>query len=67
MIKFESIGGVQTITEICDKCKCEMRNLSIGDIVVQSEGTQELTIQDAEGNEITRTSLPECTCEDCDE
>tara|TARA_R110000850_G_scaffold82489_1_gene177180 strand:- start:370 stop:573 length:204 start_codon:yes stop_codon:yes gene_type:complete len=67
MIKFENIGGVQKITEICDKCKCGMKDLTIGDIVVQTEGTKELTIQDAEGNEITRTSLPVCTCEGCDD
>ena len=35
MIRLEIKNGVQTITEVCDKCKCHVKNLTVDDILVK--------------------------------
>ena len=48
-------------------CGCHIDNLTVEDIMVKRPS--DLTIKDKDGNEITRTSLPNslkvCKCEDC--
>jgi|TARA_R110000796_G_scaffold95918_1_gene201367 hypothetical protein len=57
-------SGKQTITEICEDCKCHVRNLSISDIIVKKT---DLILKDEDGNEITRTEpRAKCYCENCD-
>ena len=69
MIKLVLSGGNQTITKICNHCKCHIEDLQIEDIMVKKNS--DMTIKDKNGNEITRTELPEelknCTCEHCDD
>jgi|TARA_B100000287_G_scaffold432204_1_gene490997 hypothetical protein len=67
MIKLVLSGGNQTITKVCNDCGCHLDNLTVEDIMVKKPS--DLTIKDKDGNEITRTSLPNslkvCQCEDC--
>ena len=68
MIKLHlSSNGNQTITKVCNDCGCHLDNLTVEDIMVKKPS--DLTIKDKDGNEITRTSLPNslkvCQCEDC--
>ena len=68
MIKLHlSKSGTQTITKVCNMCGCHIDNLTVEDIMVKRPS--DLTIKDKDGNEITRTSLPDslkvCQCEDC--
>ena len=68
MIKLHlSKSGTQTITKVCNMCGCHIDNLTVEDIMVKKPS--DLTIKDKDGNEITRTSLPDslkvCQCEDC--
>ena len=68
MIKLHlSKSGTQTITKVCNMCGCHIDNLTVEDIMVKKPS--DLTIKDKDGNEITRTKLPEnlrvCQCEDC--
>ena len=67
MIKLVLSGGNQTITKVCNDCGCHLDNLEVEDIMVKKPS--DLTIKDKNGNEITRTSLPNslkvCQCEDC--
>jgi len=62
-----SKSGTQTITKVCNMCGCHIDNLTVEDIMVKRPS--DLTIKDKDGNEITRTSLPDslkvCQCEDC--
>ncbi len=63
MIKYEVKNGVQTITEICEKCKCHIRNLTSDDILVTKPGQK---IRDSKGNLVTRTGPREkCYCGNC--
>jgi len=65
MIKMTIRSGVQTLTEICDTCKCHIQNLTVDDILVKSN--TDLTIKNSKGQEVTNTSpRPKCYCEDCD-
>jgi hypothetical protein len=67
MIKLTSISGVQTITEICDVCKCHITNLTVNDILIKPEALSELIVTDSDGNEVTRTEpRDKCYCEHCD-
>jgi hypothetical protein len=65
-VKFTSSG--QEITKICNICKCHIENLTVEDIMVKNKHTT-MTIKDKNGNEITRTELPNdlkvCQCENC--
>ena len=67
MIKLHlSKSGTQTITKVCNMCGCHIDNLTVEDIMVKKPS--DLTIKDKDGNEITRTELPDslkvCQCED---
>ena len=67
MIKLTIIDGVQTITEICDECKCHVQDLTINDIMVKGKTIEGLTLKDSDGKEVTRTEpRPKCYCEHCD-
>jgi hypothetical protein len=67
MIKVAITNGVQTITEICDKCKCHIQNLTIDDIMVKPAELSGVSVKDTQGNEVTRTEpRPKCYCEHCD-
>ncbi len=58
--------GTQTITEICDTCKCHIKNLTIEDIAVK--GNSGLIIKNSKGDEITNTDpRPKCYCEHCND
>ena len=50
-------------------CGCHIENLEVEDIMVKRPS--DLTIKDKDGNEITRTELPDslkvCQCEDCND
>jgi len=68
MIKLEiAANGTQTITKVCNDCGCHLDNLAVEDILVKKPS--DMTIKDKDGNEITRTELPNslkvCQCEDC--
>ncbi len=67
MIKLVLSGGNQTITKVCNHCGCHLDNLEVEDIMAKRPS--DLTVKDKDGNEITRTELPEslrvCQCEDC--
>ena len=69
MIKLELSGGNQTITKVCNQCGCHMENLEIEDIMVKAN--TDMIVRDKNGNEITRTELPEelkdCKCEECND
>ena len=70
MIKLHlSKSGTQTITKVCNMCGCHIDNLTVEDIMVKKPS--DLTIKDKDGNEITRTELPDslkvCQCEDCND
>ena len=66
MIKMTIIKGIQTITEICDTCKCHIQNLTIDDIMVKPAKLSGVTLKDSTGNEVTRTTpRPKCYCNHC--
>ena len=69
MIKLELGGdGTQTITKVCNHCGCHIDDLEVEDIMVKSN--TDMRVYDKDGNEITRTDIPdnlkECQCEDCE-
>ena len=68
MIKLEiAANGTQTITKVCNMCGCHIDDLAVEDILVK--GNTDLNVFDKDGNEITRTELPNdlkvCQCENC--
>jgi len=65
MIRFTSAGGVQTLTEVCDNCKCHVRDLTVEDILVK--GDTDAIIKNSKGEEITRKTHNHmtCKCEHC--
>ena len=70
MIKLEiAANGTQTITKVCNMCGCHIDDLAVEDILVK--GNTDLNVFDKDGNEITRTELPnnlkECKCETCND
>jgi hypothetical protein len=69
MIKLQiASNGTQTITKVCNDCGCHIDDLEVEDIMVKAN--TDLIIKDKDGNEITRTELPNslkvCQCEDCE-
>jgi len=69
MIKLElKRDGTQNITKVCNMCGCHIEDLVIEDIMVKK--ASDVTVKDKDGNEITRTDIPdnlkECQCEDCE-
>ena len=70
MIKLEiADNGTQTITKVCNMCGCHIDDLAVEDIMVK--GNTDMRVYDKDGNEITRTELPndlkECKCETCND
>ena len=67
MIRLEIKNGLQTITEVCDDCKCHVNNLTLDDILVK--GKTDMTIKNSKGEEVTRTKLdrPNCKCDHCED
>ena len=69
MIKLVLSGNTQTITKVCNMCGCHMDDLAVEDIMVKKPS--DAIIKDKDGNEITRTELPndlkECKCENCND
>tara|TARA_E500000318_G_C3435673_1_gene162929 strand:+ start:164 stop:376 length:213 start_codon:yes stop_codon:yes gene_type:complete len=70
MIKLVLGGdGTQTITKVCNHCGCHIDDLEVEDILVK--GNTDAIVKDKDGNEITRTELPddlkECKCEMCND
>jgi len=70
VIKLEiAANGTQTITKVCNMCGCHIDDLAVEDILVK--GNTDLNVFDKDGNEITRTELPndlkECKCETCND
>ena len=64
MIKMTVIKGVQTLTEICDTCKCHIKDLTINDILVK--GKTDLIIKNDKGEEVTNTEpRPKIYCNAC--
>ena len=65
MIRLHLTNGRQTITELCDECKCHVRDLTLDDIVVKKD--TDMRVFNSEGKEITREEHDHmtCKCEDC--
>jgi len=69
MVKLQiASNGTRTITKVCNDCGCHIDDLEVEDIMVKAN--TDLTIKDKDGNEITRTDIPDnlkvCQCEDCE-
>ena len=59
-------GKQQTIEEVCDHCKCKVRDLTVDDIMVKPKALSGVIVKDTNGNEVTRTEPREkCYCEHC--
>ena len=67
MIKLVVKNGVQTITEICDICKCHCNDLEITDIITKVNHNG-MILKDENGN-ILEAKEPrgECKCESCND
>tara|TARA_Y100001938_G_C8089612_1_gene434242 strand:+ start:393 stop:608 length:216 start_codon:yes stop_codon:yes gene_type:complete len=68
MIKYSMINGVQTITEICDTCKCHMKDLSIWDITIREDNTyRDKMFNNGKPQEKGRITepRPKCYCKEC--
>ena len=69
MIKLQ-LGGnnQQKITKVCNTCGTHIQDLEEEDIMVK--GDTDLIIEDKDGNEITRTDIPDdlkiSKCENCE-
>ena len=69
MIKLQ-LGGnnQQKITKVCNTCGTHIQDLEVEDIMVK--GDTDLIIEDKDGNEITRTDIPDdlkiSKCEICE-
>ena len=69
MIKLQ-LGGnnQQKITKVCNTCGTHIQDLEVEDIMVK--GDTDLIIEDKDGNEITRTYIPDdlkiSKCENCE-
>ena len=72
MIKLVLSGGNQTITKVCNHCGCHLEDLQVEDVLVKPKwaNSDNMTFRDKDGNEITRTELPNdlvnSVCEDCE-
>tara|TARA_R100000152_G_C6578895_1_gene43447 strand:+ start:315 stop:539 length:225 start_codon:yes stop_codon:yes gene_type:complete len=65
--------GSQDIKKVCNVCKKTiMQDLQVEDIIVKPKwaNSDNMTFRDKDGNEITRTELPNdlvnSVCEDCE-
>tara|TARA_R110002012_G_C11554676_1_gene602805 strand:- start:781 stop:993 length:213 start_codon:yes stop_codon:yes gene_type:complete len=70
MIRIEFANGTQTIKKICNMCGCHIDDLEVEDIMIKPANIG-LTFKDKNGNDITRTELPDdlkvCKCENCND
>lgn len=73
MIKLTLSGGNQVIQKVCNDCGCHIDDLEVEDILVKPKwaNSDNMTFNDKDGNEITRTELPDelcnCKCEECND
>ena len=69
MIRVKFTSGGQEISKVCNHCGCQKKKKTVEDIMVKRPS--DLTVKDKDGNEITRTELPEelktCSCEMCND
>jgi hypothetical protein len=66
MIRYQIIGGVTTITEICDDCGCHVNDLKITDIITKIKPQPGITLKDEDGNVLEEKSVrPPCKCTSC--
>ena len=64
MIQLQIKNGVQTLTEICDTCRCHIQNLTTDDILVKVPS--DLIIKNSQGREVTNTEpRPKSYCHSC--
>ncbi len=69
MIKLQlGRNNQQKITKVCNTCGTHIQDLEVEDIMVK--GDTDLIIEDKDGNEITRTDIPDdlkiSKCENCE-
>ena len=69
MIKLQlGRNNQQKITKVCNTCGTHIQDLEVEDIMVK--GNTDLIIEDKDGNEITRTDIPDdlkiSKCENCE-
>ena len=69
MIKLQlGANNQQKITKVCNTCGTHIQDLEVEDIMVK--GDTDLIIEDKDGNEITRTDIPDdlkiSKCENCE-
>tara|TARA_Y100001938_G_scaffold129385_1_gene184229 strand:- start:342 stop:566 length:225 start_codon:yes stop_codon:yes gene_type:complete len=64
--------GSQELKKVCNVCrKTIIQDLQVEDVLVKPKwaNSDNMTFRDKDGNEITRTELPDdlvnCVCEDC--
>jgi len=73
MIKLTLSGDNQVIEKVCNHCGCHIQDLQVEDILVKPKwaNSDTMTFKDKDGNEVTRTELPndlkECKCEMCND
>ena len=67
MIRYKvSKTGERVITEICDTCRCHIRNLTIADVAINKLKGGLILRDKVTGEKITRTEpRPKCYCENC--
>jgi hypothetical protein len=64
MIRLVIKKGVQQLTEVCDTCKCHVRNLTTDDILIKK--TSDLIIKNSKGEVVENTEpRGKCYCEHC--
>ena len=72
MIRLSIRNGVQSLSKRCDTCGCFVENINVDDIITKPKwaNSDNMTFRDKDGNEITRTELPNdlvnSVCEDCE-
>ena len=68
MIRYSSVKGKQTITEICDTCGCHMKELSIWDITIKKKDSYRDKMFNS-GKEMEKGKIseprPKCYCKEC--
>ena len=73
MIRLELTSNGQKISKVCNMCSCHISDLTVEDIIVKPKlaNSSNMTFKYSNGEEITRTELPEelknCSCEHCNE
>ena len=73
MIKVKFTSSGQEITKVCNHCGFHIDNLQVDDILLKPKwaNSSNMTFKYSNGEEITRTELPEelktCSCEKCND